>query len=101
MSDHVVPIRVYLVIFSSLMVLTLLTVWAAFLDLPGSYNTILALSIAILKATLVILYFMHVRYSSRLTWVYAGAGFFWLVILLAFLMSDYLSRDWQRLPQGW
>ena len=63
------------------MVLTAVTVWVANLDL-GRWNAIVALSIAVLKATLVVLYFMHVRYSSRLTWIFVGAGFFWLGILI-------------------
>ncbi len=101
MSDHVVSLKVYVGIFLALMVLTAVTVWAAYLDLEGPLNTVLALSIAILKTTLVILYFMHVRYSDKLTWVFALAGFFWLVILLALLMADYISRPWQVLGQGW
>ncbi len=101
MSDHVVSLKVYVGIFLALMVLTAVTVWAAYLDLEGPLNTVVALSIAIFKATLVILYFMHVRYSDKLTWVFALAGFFWLAILLALLMADYLSRVWQVLGLGW
>lgn len=101
MSDHVVSLKIYFAVFAALMVLTAATVAAAFLDLQGSLNTVLALTIAIVKATLVILFFMHVRYSSKLTWVYAASGFFWLLVLLAFLMADYMSRGWQYTPQGW
>jgi cytochrome c oxidase subunit 4 len=71
---------------------------AAFIDLdhllfPGA-NTVVALTIAVIKATLVVLYFMHVRYSARLIWVVVVAGFFWLGILFVLTMSDYLSRPW-------
>jgi cytochrome c oxidase subunit 4 len=75
------------------MVLTAATVWVATFDL-GALNAIVALTIAVVKATLVVLYFMHVRYSSKLTWVFVGAGFFWLVILIAFTFSDYATRAW-------
>ena len=96
-SDHVVSIKVYFAIFAALMVLTALTVWVAFMDL-GPLNTIMALGIACTKATLVILYFMHVRYSSRLTWLVVGSGFFFLAIMIAFTMSDIVSRGWLGTP---
>ena len=80
-----------------LFTLTALTVLAAFVEL-GTLNTPLAIGIAILKATLVVLFFMHVRYNTPLMWVYAAAGFFMLLILLALLMQDYMSREWERLP---
>jgi cytochrome c oxidase subunit 4 len=94
MSEHVVSRKIYFAIFGALMVLTAVTVWVANFDLPGPLNAILALSIAVLKATLVVLYFMHVRYSSKLTWVFVGAGLIWLIILIAFTLSDYLTRGW-------
>jgi cytochrome c oxidase subunit 4 len=102
MSEHIVSKKVYFVIFGALMVGTALTVVAAFRDLdpvfPGA-NTVVALTIAVFKATLVVLYFMHVRYSSRLTWVIVVSGFFWLGIMFALTMSDYLSRAHVR-PGG-
>jgi len=100
MAHQVVPPKVYLMIFATLLLLTLVTLDVAFFNL-GILNTPIALTIATLKATLVILYFMHVRYAPRLTWVFAGAGFIWLVILLAFTLSDYYSRHWLPLPTGW
>lgn len=100
MSDHVVPVRVYGAVFTALLAFTAVTIWVAFMDL-GFLNTIVALFIAVFKATLVVLYFMHVRYGSRLTWVFVTAGVLWLIILLLFLMSDYASRGWQYSPQGW
>jgi cytochrome c oxidase subunit IV len=68
----------------------------AFFDLGGGINTAIALTIAVGKALLVILFFMHVRYSDRLTWVFAGAGFFWLLILIGGTMSDVITR--QQIP---
>jgi cytochrome c oxidase subunit 4 len=94
MAEHVVSRKLYFMIFGGLMVLTALTVWVANFNLPGPLNAIVALSIAVIKATLVILYFMHVRYSSKLTWVFVCAGLIWLIILFAFTLSDYLTRGW-------
>lgn len=97
MSEHVVPVKVYLAIFFSLMFFTALTVWVAFIDL-GLLNAFVALTIACIKATLVVLYFMHVRYSSRLTWVFAASGFIWLVFLLVFVVGDVFTRGWEGTP---
>ena len=93
-SVHVVSIKLYSAIFGALLVMTLATAGAAFIDLGGNLNTVLAMLIAACKALLVILFFMHVRYSSRLTWVFVGAGFFWLMILLSLTLADVLSRRW-------
>ncbi len=93
MSEHIVPPRVYFTIFGILMLCTYLTVQIAFFDL-GALNTIAALGIAVLKAVLVVLFFMHAKYSSRLTWAVILAGVFWLVLLIALTMSDYLTRSW-------
>jgi cytochrome c oxidase subunit 4 len=96
MSEHIVSKKVYFVIFGALMVGTVLTAAAAFKDLDHilftGANTVVALTIAVIKATLVVLYFMHVRYSTRLTWVIVIAGFFWLAIMFALTMADYMSR---------
>ena len=93
MSVHVAPKSLYYLIFGALMLGTLVTVGVAFLDL-GPLNNIVMLTIACAKALLVVLFFMHVRWSTRLTWVVAGSGFFWLLILFVLTMSDYLSRGW-------
>jgi cytochrome c oxidase subunit 4 len=93
-SDHVVSIKLYSAIFGALLVMTLATAGAAFIDLGGNLNTVVAMLITACKALLVILFFMHVRYSSRLTWVFVGAGFFWLMILLSLTLADVLSRRW-------
>src|SRR5438105_2457402 len=94
MSEHIVPVRVYLVIFAILMAGTILTVVAAKIDFPGPLNAVMALTIAAFKATAVVLYFMHARYSSRLIWVIVAAALFWMAILFALTFSDYSTRGW-------
>lgn len=94
MSEHIVPVKVYLVIFLSLMAGTALTIWAGLQDFPGPLNVVIALTIAVIKATLVVLYFMHVRYSSRLIWVIFASALFWMGILFALTFSDYWTRHW-------
>ncbi len=93
MSGHVVPPRIYFAVFAALMILTALTVWAAFQDF-GPLNTVIALGIACVKATLVVLYFMHVRYGGRLVWVMISGALIWLGILLVITLADYASRGW-------
>jgi cytochrome c oxidase subunit 4 len=83
----------YYWVFAALIVGTAVTVAAAFVDL-GALNNVVMLAIAITKATLVVLFFMHVRWSTRLTWVIAASGFFWLLILFGLTMQDYLTRGW-------
>jgi cytochrome c oxidase subunit 4 len=97
MAEHVSPIRTYLAIFGALMVLTVVTVFAAFVDL-GRFNPVVAMAIAIFKATLVVLYFMHVKYSSRLTKMVVLTGLFFLAILLGETMMDYASRGFLATP---
>ena len=95
MSEHIVPVRIYITIFLVLLVGTALTVAEAFYDFKiEGMNTIVALTIATVKATFVVLYFMHVRYSSRLIWVIVAAALFWMGILFALTFSDYWSRNW-------
>ncbi len=93
-ESHIVPARTYYTIFAILMVCTYLTWQVAYFDL-GALNTIAALGIAVLKAVLVVLFFMHVRGSTRLTKLVIVGGFFWLGILLALTMGDYLTRGWR------
>jgi cytochrome c oxidase subunit IV len=83
----------YYGVFLALMIGTALTVAVAFVDL-GALNNVLMLGIAMTKALLVILFFMHVRWSTRLTWVVAASGFVWLLILFGLTMQDYLTRGW-------
>lgn len=94
MSGHVSPKRVYYAIFAALMVFTAITVGVAFVPL-GPFNFPVAISIAIVKATLVVLFFMHVKYSSQLTKLVIATGFFFLLVLFALTLTDYLSRGWR------
>ena len=93
MSHQVVPIKVYATVFGALLALTATTVAVSKLEL-GEYNFIVAMTIAVIKGTLVAMFFMDVRRASSMTKLFAGAGLFWLAILLVFLLSDYLSRGW-------
>jgi cytochrome c oxidase subunit 4 len=93
MSGHVAPKSMYYAVFAALIVGTALTVLVAFFDL-GPLNNIVMLLIASVKALLVVLFFMHVRWSTRLTWVVAASGFVWLIILFGLTMTDYLTRGW-------
>ena len=88
---HVLPVRTYVLVFLALMALTAVTVAAAFVDM-GPLNSVVALTIAVVKAVLVILIFMHVRYATRLTWLVVAGAFFWLAILLFITLGDYLTR---------
>ena len=92
-AGHVAPKSLYYLVFAALVVGTIVTYLAALVDM-GPLNNIVMLTIACTKATLVILFFMHVRWSSRLTWIVAMSGFFWLLILFTLGMSDYMSRGW-------
>jgi cytochrome c oxidase subunit IV len=99
MAQHIVAPKTYLLVFAALMVLTAMTVWVAFIDW-GILNIIIALVIAVTKATLVILIFMHVRYSSQITRLVVVGGIFWLLLLIVLTMSDYLTRGWYAV-MGW
>lgn len=92
-SEHESSVRTYLLVFAALLILLAFTVGAAYLDL-GIWSIVLAMTIATVKALLVILYFMHARYSTRLIWLFAGLGFAWLGIMIVLTLSDYLSRGW-------
>ena len=92
MAEHAHPThRIYYLVFGALCVGTILTFVVAKIDL-GVLNPVIALAIACTKATLVILFFMHVRYSSKLTIITVCAGFFWLMLLITLSLSDYLTR---------
>jgi cytochrome c oxidase subunit 4 len=99
-SGHVVPISTYVMVFFALMVGTALTTWIATVDL-GRWNTVVALTIAVIKMILVVLFFMHVKYATGLTRVVILAGFFWLAIMITLSCSDELTRTWEIVPQGW
>ena len=91
-SKHTVSVKLYAVIFAVLIALTLSTAGVSYIDLGGDLNVTVALAIAVVKALLVILFFMHVRDSNRLTWIFVGAGFFWLAIMMVLTLSDFLTR---------
>ena len=97
MSEHIVSPKIYFVIFAALMIGTTLTVWAAFQNF-GPFNIVIALGIATIKATLVVLYFMHARYSPKRTQLVIVCSVFWLAIMLALTLSDYNTRQEARLP---
>ena len=97
-TQHViVPVRTYLLVFAALFVATILTYLAAINDF-GALNTPIALGIAFAKASLVIIYFMGVRYNTPLTKVVVVAGFVWLLIMFGLTMGDYVSRGWLGVP---
>ena len=93
MSHVVAPIKLYLGVFGILMVGTALTVIVAFFDL-GAMNNVVMLTIACVKALFVIMFFMHVRWGTPLTWIVVASGFLWLLILFTLTMADYMSRGW-------
>ena len=99
MAGHVSPKSTYYFIFGALMALTALTVGVAFVNL-GSFNFPVAIGIAVTKATLVILFFMHAKYSSQLTKLFVGTAFFFLFILLTLSLTDYMSRGMKTYPGG-
>ena len=86
--------RTYFINGMALLVFLALTIGAAYLDL-GPLNTVVAMLISLTKAILIALFFMQLRYSKPLLWIFAGAGFFWLGIMLVLALGDYLSRGWR------
>jgi cytochrome c oxidase subunit IV len=90
-SEHIVSPRIYFGVFALLMIGTTVTVWAAFQNF-GQFNIVIALGIATIKATFVVLYFMHARYSPRRTQLVIVCSIFWLAIMLALTLSDYRTR---------
>jgi cytochrome c oxidase subunit 4 len=96
-EHHVVPLSIYYWNFAALMVLLVLTLVAAMFDL-GEFNTIIAMTIAVAKAVLVVLFFMHLRWSTPLVRTFAVAAIFWLIILFTLTLDDYFSRPWFGRP---
>lgn len=97
MNAPTITRKTYLIVWAALMALLVATAAADLVNL-GPFNTVIAITIAFLKAILILLYFMHVRTSSKLTWVLAVAGFLWLLILISGTASDYLTRGWLGVP---
>ena len=100
MSDHthhIVPKRVYFAVFATLILLTWVTAWISTVDL-GRLNLPVALSIAVFKASLVILFFMHLAYVTKLTKMIVFSGVYWLILLLFITMEDIWTRGWMGVP---
>jgi cytochrome c oxidase subunit 4 len=91
MSSHITPRRTYIFVYLALLILLGGTIGLAYVDL-GIWNTVAAITIAVVKALLVVLFFMHVKYSNNLTRVYVLAGFLWLALLIGLTLTDYLTR---------
>src|ERR1022692_3705626 len=96
-EHHIVPKRVYFSVFLTLIVMTWVTAYVSTVDL-GRLNIFVALSIAVFKASLVILFFMHVKYGTKLTKMIVLAGLYWLVLLLFIAMAHYWTRGWMGVP---
>ena len=92
-SEHIVPVRTYVAIFVTLLVLTAATTAISFVDL-GPWNTVVALGIAVFKASLVVLFFMHLKYSPILNRTVLVGGLFWLAILIGLSLTDFATRGW-------
>ena len=100
MSETIVSKGTYFIVWIALLVLLAATVALSYVHL-GELNVIATLAIAAIKAIMIILYFMHVRYGPRLVWVFVGAGFFWLAILFALALGDYYTRIYMPMPTNW
>jgi cytochrome c oxidase subunit 4 len=100
MTEHIVAKKVYILVFAILIAFTVLTTAVAYKDL-GPFNTVVALAIAVCKASLVVLFFMHMKYNPGMTRIVLVAAVGWLAILLALTLSDFNTRGWLPVPQGW
>ncbi len=99
MHEHVAPVKTYVAIWATLIVFTVTTALVSEVEL-GPWNIVVALAIAFTKATLVIMFFMHLKWGNPLTKLFFVAGMLWLIILFALTLSDYLSRGWLP-PAKW
>jgi cytochrome c oxidase subunit 4 len=98
--EHIVPLSIYVAVFVALLILTALTTGMAWVDM-GRWNVVVALIIAVFKATLVILFFMHAKYNKGLSRIALIGAIFWLGIMITLTLSDELTRTWQINPQPW
>lgn len=92
-QEHTLSIRMNVTIFAILLALLVLTVAVAYVDL-GPLGLPVAMAIATVKAALILMYFMHVKFNPPLVWIFSSAAFFWLLILLALTFNDFLTRGW-------
>jgi cytochrome c oxidase subunit IV len=99
-SQHIVPLKLYVGVFLALLALTALTTGVAYIDL-GPYNTVAALVIAVVKMSLVVLFFMHLWYSNNLTRLVIVSSVFWLALLVMFSLADVLTRHWSPVASSW
>jgi cytochrome c oxidase subunit 4 len=100
MSETAVSKSTYLVVWASLLILLAITVGVSYIHL-GWFNAAAAVAIAVIKAVIIILYFMHVRYSPKILWIFVGAGFFWLGIMFVLTLGDYFTRAYLPVPTIW
>jgi cytochrome c oxidase subunit IV len=100
MSEHVVPVKVYIAVWAGLLVLTALTTGVAYIDL-GVFNTVVALAIAVAKMMLVVLFFMHVKYTPGIPRIVMVAAVFWLAIMMSLTLADELTRNWTPVAHPW
>ena len=100
MSEHIVAKKTYVFVWMSLLILLGLTVAVSYIRL-GWLNAVAAVGIAVTKAVVIIMFFMHVRYNRHLVWIFVCAGFFWLSILFALSFGDYLTRIYMPRPTVW
>ena len=99
-AEHIVPVRIYVIIWVALLCLTGLTTGVAYIDL-GVFNTVVALAIAVAKMMLVVLFFMHVKYITGLPRIVMIAAIFWLAIMMSITLSDELTRNWAPPGRPW
>ncbi|HKS83739.1 MAG TPA: cytochrome C oxidase subunit IV family protein [Candidatus Acidoferrales bacterium] len=99
-AEHVVPYSVYVGVFLALLFFTGLTTYVAYIDL-GVFNTVVALLIAGIKMSLVVLFFMHLKYNKGLSRIVIVAAFFWLAIMMSITLADELTRNWTPVVHGW
>jgi cytochrome c oxidase subunit 4 len=99
MTHHISPVRDYVLVWAALIILTFTTTFFGYMDL-GSFNIVVAITIAVFKMSMVVWIFMGVRYTTKLTKLYVVAGFFWFFILIVMTVQDYLTRAWGT-PQHW
>ncbi|MCF6286948.1 MAG: cytochrome C oxidase subunit IV family protein [Candidatus Hydrogenedentes bacterium] len=97
-EHHIVMPKTYATVLGCLFVLMAATIGASYIHLGSTYNLLLALFIALCKMSLIVMFFMHVKYSSKLTKVFAASGFFWLIIFFTLLFADYMARHLSTSP---
>jgi cytochrome c oxidase subunit 4 len=100
MTETIIPKKTYVLVWVSLLILLAMTVGVSYIHL-GWFNAAAAVGIAVVKAVIIILFFMHVRYSSRVVWIFVGAGFFWLGIMMVLTLGDYFTRAYLPPPVVW